>query len=180
MKSKFPFVPALIFFCLLLESCSTTNQTGTNPPNSTNTAAKHPEHLALKVTGGSDGSTASASQISNPFFVTTLSKTIHDAALFAHIVPSGQPGAEYQLEVAIAPLQPPTIGAEMVAIAEANWTLTRVSNGAIIWQKNISTPHTTNAKEAFTGIERVQLAIEGAAQDNIKEGITQLSAISLP
>jgi hypothetical protein len=84
------------------------------------------------------------------------------------------------LEITLAPLQPPTIGAEMVATAEANWTLTRVSNGAVIWQKNISASHTTNAKEAFTGIERVQLAIEGAAQNNIKEGVAQLSALSLP
>jgi hypothetical protein len=67
----------------------------------------------------------------------------------------------------------------MTATVEANWTLTRISNGYVLWQKKISGSHTTDAKEAFTGIERVQLAIEGAVQANIKDGISQLGSASL-
>lgn len=143
-------------------------------------APRHPESVTVRVTGGSEKSDNSTSQVSNPDFAAALTKSLQQSGLFAKIAPTGQSNADYQLEVTISPLQPPSIGASMTATIEANWTLTRHSNGFSLWKKVISASHTTEAKEAFTGIERVHLAIEGAAQENIKEGITQLGAVSLP
>lgn len=142
--------------------------------------SRHAETLLLKVTGGSDAAATNAAQVARVGYATGVTKAIHQTGLFAKVVTAGEGSPEYQLEIAIADLQPPEIGAVMTATVETTWTLTRVSNGYQIWQKSISTSHTTQANEAFTGVERVHLAIDGATQANIREGIKQLNSVSLP
>ncbi len=139
----------------------------------------HPESVVIKVTGGSEGTGVTVSQVANAYFAASLTKSLNQAHTFATVLPAGSADATFQLEVIITPLEPPAIGESMIAALEANWKLTRVSNGYVLWQNKISSSHTTNAKEAFTGIERVQLAIEGAVQANIKDGISQLGSASL-
>jgi hypothetical protein len=142
-------------------------------------AAVHPESVVIKVTGGADGTTVTTSQVANAYFAAGLTKSLKHARTFAKVLPAGSTNAVFQLEVTITPLEPPAIGESMTATVEANWTLTRVSNNYVLWQKKISASHTTDAREAFTGIERIQLAIEGAVQANIKDGVSQLGSASL-
>ncbi|MEO6992425.1 MAG: hypothetical protein ABI273_02240 [Lacunisphaera sp.] len=142
-------------------------------------AAVHPEAVTVKVTGGSEGVAAPASQVANADFNADLIKSLKHARTFGEILPAGSADAVFHLEVTLSPLDPPAVGESMTATVEANWTLTRISNGYVLWQNKISDSHTTGAKEAFTGIERVELAIKGAVKANIKDGISQLSAASL-
>lgn len=100
--------------------------------------------------------------------------------LFSKVLAGEESGADYRLVVAIADLQQPEIGAKMTATVDATWTLTRVSNGYEIWKKTISASHTTQPREAFTGVERLRLAVEGAALANIQNGLQQLGTASIP
>jgi hypothetical protein len=170
-----PFLASLLALSAFLFGGCVSDQ----PAPTTTSAVSHPESVAIKVTGGSDGTAATASQVANAYFITGLTKSLKHARTFGKVLPVGSAEAVFQLEVTIAPLEPPTIGESMTATVEANWTLTRVSNGYVLWQKKISASHTTGAREAFTGIERVQLAIEGAVQANIKDGVSQLGSASL-
>lgn len=180
MHPKTFFISLLMVGGFFFGGCATDNSSDTMVAKKIGSLPKHAESLAIKVTGGSDKSSETTSQISNPDFAAALTKSIQQSGLFAKVIPAGQPGADFQLEIAIAELQQPVIGATMTATAEATWTLTRASNGFVIWQKAISASHTAGAKEAFTGVERMRLAIEGAARDNINDGLTQLSAVALP
>ena len=67
----------------------------------------------------------------------------------------------------------------MTATIETSWTLTRLSDHAVIWQKSITTSHTAKTGEAFAGVTRLRLATEGAARDNIQDAITHLSLLPL-
>ena len=180
MNLKTLFISLLALSGLFLGGCATEGSSDAMVAKITHSVTKHSASLILKVTGGAEKTSDSATQISNPNFNTALARSIEQSGLFARIVPAGQPEADFQLEVALAELQQPVIGVSMTVTVEATWTLTRASNGFVIWQKLISTSYTTDAKDAFTGIERVRLALDGAARDNIHDGITQLSAIDLP
>jgi len=141
---------------------------------------KHPEAVSVTVTGGAEVSSNSASQVANPDFTAALIKSIKQSGIFAKIVPGGEPGAVYELQVAIGVLDQPVIGADMTATLEARWKLVRHSNGYVMWDETIKSSHTAGAREAFTGIERMRLAIDGAAKDNIRQGITRLGTLALP
>ena len=176
MKIKSLVVPLLALSALILGGCASDQS---DLAANKSAAATHPESLAIKVTGGSDGTADTTSEVQNSYFSTHLTKSLQHARLFAKILPAGSADATFRLEVTITPLEPPSIGEEMTATVETSWTLTRISNGYAVWQKKISASHTTGAKEAFTGVERVHLAIEGAVDANIKDGVDQLGSASL-
>lgn len=167
------------FAVLLLGGCETANPSSAMVAAPAGAITKHAASVNLSVTGGADKSTDSATQISNPDFIAALTKSIRRSGLFAKITPENGT-AEYHLDVAIVSLDQPVIGAAMTATLETKWTLTRRSNDFVMWEKTIKTSHTTEAREAFTGVERLHLAMEGAAKDNIHDGIVQLGAITLP
>ena len=179
MNLRSLLVPLLALSALFVGGCASDQSGGSTASGTSQAAAVHPESVAIKVTGGSDGTAVTASQVANASFTASLKKSLNHARTFGKVLPAGSADAVFQLDVTITPLEPPAIGESMTATVETNWTLTRVSNGYVIWQKKISASHTTEAKEAFTGIERVQLAIEGAVQANIDDGISQLSSASL-
>ncbi|HEY4245285.1 MAG TPA: hypothetical protein VGM64_00440 [Lacunisphaera sp.] len=179
MNLRTLFIPLMALSAFVISGCASDQSDASTASSAQQATAMHPESVAIKVTGGSDGKAVTASQVANAYFAAGLAKSLTHARAFAKVLPAGSPDAVFQLEVTITPLEPPAIGESMTATVEANWTLTRISNGYVLWQKKISGSHTTDAKEAFTGIERVQLAIEGAVQDNIKDGVSQLGSASL-
>jgi hypothetical protein len=179
MNLKSLLVPLLALSAFFIGGCASDQSDASTASSAPQATVQHPESVAIKVTGGSDGTAVTASQVTNADFAADLAKSLKHARIFGKVLPGGSADAVFQLEVTIAPLEPPAIGESMTATVEANWTLTRVSNGYMLWQKKISASHTTGAKEAFTGIERVQLAIEGAVQANIKDGVSQLGSATL-
>jgi hypothetical protein len=179
MYLKTLFVSVLALSGLFLGGCATPAQSNAMVPTSMGSVTRHAESLSLSVTGGSGTSAAGASQISNADFASALGQSIQQSGLFAKIIPAGQSG-DYHLEVAIVRLQQPMFGFSMTATIETNWTLTRLSDHAVIWRKAITTSHTAKAGEAFAGVTRLRLATEGAARDNIQDAITQMSAVALP
>jgi len=62
---------------------------------------------------------------------------------------------------------------------ETGWTLTNLLTGDIVWQKALRSTYTaaSNSELTFTG--RLKRAMEGAAKDNIKQGVTEIARLSL-
>jgi hypothetical protein len=138
----------------------------------------HAGTVSINVTGGSETSKAGASQISDRDFAAALEQSIRESALFAGIASSAEPGT-YHLEVAIVRVQQPMFGLNMTVTVETAWTLSRAADKSVLWRRAITTSHTAKAGEAFAGVKRLRLANEGAARENIREAITQMSALSL-
>lgn len=163
---------------LLLGGCASPAQSGAMVPTSLGPVSKHTQSISLNVTGGSPTSAAGASQISNEDYTTALTQAIEQSGLFAKVIPPGQAG-DYHLEISIVRLQQPMMGFSMTATIETNWTLTRISDHSVVWQKAITTSHTTKTSEALAGVKRLRLATEGSARDNIQDAIQQMSALNL-
>ena len=67
----------------------------------------------------------------------------------------------------------------MTVRIEIGWTLTRIAENEIIWQKFILTSGSTSSGEKFSGAESLRTATERAAMSNIEEGIRQISQLKL-
>jgi hypothetical protein len=48
-----------------------------------------------------------------------------------------------------------------------------------MWRKAITGAHTATMSDAFVGVKRLQLAVEGAARANITQGLTGISEVVL-
>jgi hypothetical protein len=140
-------------------------------------AKKHAASLSLNVTGGNETNSAGASKISNADFTTALKSSIESSGLFAKLLDAGS--SDYHLEVMIARLDQPMMGFNMTVTLETNWTLSRKSDGAVVWQKAIPSTFTAKTSEASAGVTRLRLANEGAARTNIEQAIKEISALNL-
>lgn len=180
MQSKSLLLSLIAISGFLLGGCATPTPSNAMVATPAGIAHKHPVSVSIKVNGGAEKSSESASQVSNPDFTAALAKSISQSGVFEKIIAPGEATPDYQLEVTLAGLDQPVIGAAMTATLESNWVLTRHSNGYVMWKKTIKTSHTTAAREAFTGVDRLRLAIEGAARETIRQGLTEIGAITLP
>lgn len=169
----------LVLVGMLLGGCATPAQSDAMMSIPAVPVTKHSGSLGLTVTGGSETTAASASQISNEDFTAALERSIQQSGLFSKIIPAGQSG-DYKLDVHIVRLQQPMAGFSMTATIETNWTLARLSDKQVVWRKAVVSSYTAKTGEAFAGVKRLRLATEGAARNNIQDAIVQMSALALP
>jgi hypothetical protein len=123
--------------------------------------------------------------ISNEAFVEAVAQAIAKARLFKAVLKSED--ADYRLEVAIIRLDqiPSVVGMvinEQTITVElaAEWKLTRVSDGRVVFRDVVSKSYTATTGYAFwSDAKQVRLATEGAARENIEAGIVRLSRLNL-
>ncbi len=118
-----------------------------------------------------------ASQISNDSFGAAIKSSIEQSGLFAQA--TTESGSPYTLAAFIGKVDQPMMGFSMTVTMEVNYTLTKIDTGEAVWTKDISSTHTAKAGEAFAGVERLRLANEGAARENIRQMIEAVSALQL-
>ena len=116
------------------------------------------------------------SQISDDAFAKALRDSISKSGLFKAVADTG---GRYKLSAFIGKVDQPMMGFSMTVKMEVSYTLVDTASGKTVWAKNIASEHTAKPSEAFAGVTRLRLANEGAAKDNIKQALTELSTIQL-
>jgi hypothetical protein len=139
-------------------------------------ANKHPQTVSVSTGGGQDTSAMGKSQIADADFAKAISDSISNAKTFSQVI-QGK-GADYLLNVTIFNMDQPSFGLSFTVKMEAGWTLRKADTGAVVWQESIKSEHTATTSDAFAGVERLRLANEGAAKDNIAKGLSKLSALN--
>ena len=180
MKNRTHLMPALVALlataATFLAGCASPAQTSSMVAAPIAVAAKHPEPLSVRVTGGSETSAAGASKISNADFAEAIRQSVEQSGLFAKAV-LADPTADYHLDVNIVRLDQPMMGFSMTVTIEATWTLSKRDN-TVVWQKSVTSTHTATTGEAFAGVTRLRLATEGAAKQNIQDALGQMGKAS--
>jgi hypothetical protein len=157
---------------------STLHLTGCATPSDFNAMTYIPQesnicHSSLKrdisvgeVSGGY--ASINTSQISNDDFKKALENSLLIAGL------KTQPAnANYRLNAKMIKLKQPLIGIDATVSYTVNYILISKHNN-IIYNKNISSSYTAKFSEALMAAERLRLANEGAARENIKKLIDDL------
>lgn len=137
----------------------------------------HPYSVSIEVTGGRATETTGTPQVSNEAFREALTKTLAGARLFAHVIEAKV--ADYEMNVIIFDIEQPDSGMSVDVSMEAGWTLTKRNSGEIAWQKVVRTAYTASGGSALTFTSRLRLATEGAARENIRQAVSEISKLEL-
>jgi hypothetical protein len=73
-------------------------------------------------------------------------------------------------------LQQPMMGIDMTVTSRVRYRLTRLSDNAIVFEREITAPFTAAFSSSFYGVERLKLANEGSIRENISQFLAALIA----
>jgi hypothetical protein len=178
MKSRILSVVPAIAIAMALVGCASGSKPEAMVATTATPVHKSASAVTVSVAGGKDTSKMGASQISNDAFASAIKDSINKNQLFSKAV--SEAGSPYTLAAFIGKVDQPTFGFSMTVTMEVNYTLTDVKSGKSVWTKDVSSTYTAKAGDAFAGTERLRLANEGAARENIRQMIEAVSALQLP
>jgi hypothetical protein len=167
---------ALISVSFLLTGCASPAQASAMVPNNLTATKHHQGSVSVNVTGGNKTNPMWKSDISNENFATALVAALNQSELFS---PVGVTNTDYRLEVQLIKVITPNVGFTITATVVSEWQLTRAHDSAVISDEYITTPFSATVGDAFVGIKRLRVAVEGAGRANIAEGIRRLSELNL-
>lgn len=177
---RIQFLPRLWFICMLaalVAGCATPAAHEGMIPVTFEIATKHPRTVSVSVSGGKETATMGTPQISDAEFAKALVDSIIKSQTFSQVI-EGK-GADYLLTVMLFGMEQPFIGGSFTVKLEAGWTLKRADTSAIVWQEAIKSEHTASFGDAFVAATRLRLATEGAARNNILQGLARISKLNL-
>lgn len=145
-------------------------------PTEMNITAKCEETVTVTVENGREFNAMKLPKLSNEALGGAVRDAIKECALFSEILPSG---GRYALDLYVVNVSQPYAGSDMTAAVEIAWKLKDVQTGRAVWKESIQTENTVAREKAHAAIERIKLATESAAKDNIKLGIEKISHLDL-
>jgi hypothetical protein len=132
--------------------------------------------VSIAVSGGKETTKMGASQISNEAFAQALRESIEKAGLFSSVAADG---ARYRLTGFIGKVDQPMFGLSLTVKMEVSYALKDSKPGNTVWTKDINSEYTATPGQAFAAVERLRLANEGAARENIRQALTAMAALTL-
>lgn len=170
-------IMALTVVSLLLTGCASPATVQGMHPQSLTFQNKAPFSISVQAAGGEKTNPLWTSEISNKSFAQTIRESIAESGLFRSVITAGD--GDYLLEVSIINVDKPVAGFDMTVNMAVSWKLTRVATRKIVFQDVIYKSYTATMGDAFAGIKRLRLAQEGAARENIQEGLARISRVKL-
>lgn len=131
--------------------------------------------VSVKTQGG--GEADDPVNIPNKDFAKAIEASILENRVFTQVLPVG--AANYELNVSIINMSKPMFGASFTIDLEAAWSLTNTTTKAVVMRESIKSTATATMSQAFVGATRYRMAVEGAAQDNIRQGLIAISKLKL-
>lgn len=171
------FAASFTGLLLALGGCASPAQHGAMVPVSLQVAKHHQKAVAVTVGGGSETSANWKSQVSDTELKLAVVSAINQTKTFSKVVEDKS--GDYILNVNIFNVTQPTFGFSFTVTMEMGWTVKRADTGAVVWQEAIKSEHTATTSDAFAGVTRLKMATEGAVRNNVAQGLTKLSALSL-
>ena len=140
-------------------------------------AKKHPYSVSVETKGGSETGAMDSSNISNADLKAAIESAIVKSSVFKNVV-QGKSG-DYELTVSVTDISKPIFGLDFKVDLETAWSLVRKSDNTIAMRKVIRSSHTATMSDAFVGVTRLRMAVEGAARENISQGLKAISDLDL-
>lgn len=143
----------------------------------TNSEIAQPKNKALinginvsKVSGGHETNPLWISKINDRNFKEALEKSLQKSGFYAKHNES-----KYALEAVLIELQQPLAGVSFTVSARVHYTLKDIQENKIVYDKKITSSYKAKFSESVIAATRLKKATEGAARENIKLLINDLS-----
>lgn len=128
-------------------------------------------NVAVKdVSGGKETNPMWTSNVGNSEFEQALEASLANAGMLS----GGKQLGKYVLVAHMEKVDQPLMGFNMTVTATVNYVLTERATGRELLNKRIVLPYTASVSDAFSGVERLRLANEGAVRTNIGSLIQEL------
>lgn len=127
------------------------------------------------VSGGKGTNPLWTSEISNEDFKQALTNSLADAQLLS----GASTNSNYSLSAVLIEVKQPILGASMTVTTTISYSLIDIESKEEIFYEKIVTPYTAKWNAAFLGVERLRLANEGSARNNIKSLIEHLYGLEI-
>ena len=141
---------------------------------------KHAASVSLSVPRGTRNAVYGeghwTSQLTAGAFADSLTRSLQESGVFSAVLNS--PEADYALHVSFVSANEEGALNKTVDLV-TKWILSKKSTGEDVFRENVSTTYTAKLGRAFDGGVRLRLANEGAARENIQEGIRRFSTLNL-
>lgn len=162
---------------VVLVGCATATTHEGMTPVTLDIAKRHAQSVSVEVSGGRATDAAGKPQISDAAFAQALTDAITKSQTFSSVLRGA--GGDYLLSVALISLEQPSFGLTYTVKMEAGWTLRRQAGSAVVWQEAIASEFTATTSDAFAAVTRLHIATEGAARNNIAQGLSKISRLDL-
>jgi len=168
-------VVAICAAAAVIAGCATASKPENMVPVTAIAGARHQASASVVVAGGQQTDSLGKSQISNEAFQQAIVQSIEKNKTFASVVKGA--GGDYQLAVTVVSMDQPSFGFSFTVKMEAAWSLKK-ADGTVVLQETIRSEGTAGATEAFAGVERLRLANEYAARNNIAAGLEKIGKLN--
>jgi hypothetical protein len=166
------FVPA---FLGLVGCASPANRASMSLPSFT-TSKQFNKTVSVMVFGGSDTGAMESTNISDEEFKASIEDAISKSKLFKEI--AKDLNSDFDLQVNISSLSKPSFGFTFEVQMEAGWVLSRRLDKSIAMKKSIKSIGRATAGDTLIAVNRIQMAVERAAQNNISQGLGAISELN--
>ena len=122
------------------------------------------------ASGGDETNPMWTSEISAEDFRKALEQALSNSGLLSEMRSSGQ----YELRVFLDEVDQPFIGLDMTVTTKVTYEVIQRDTRERVFREQITASHTATMSEQFYGVERLRLANEGSAEENIKIFIERL------
>lgn len=164
-----PVVLLAIVCGVVLLSSMTSSKEVMNPEIASKPAKNYPIPFELTVRGASAG-------IQTEYFEQTIVDAIVANQLSAGLENGDSKG--YSLNIRIIKVNAPLFSHKMTVHMNVIWDLSRTSDGLQILHEKVSTSYTGGVFEGgLIGANRVRVATEGAARENIRVGLEMIASL---
>lgn len=137
----------------------------------------HLYSVSVKAGGGGETGAMDYTNISNEDLAGAIEESIIKSGLFSSVVHGDD--ADYKLSVYLVSMSKPVFGFSFTIDMEMSWSLVNSKTGEAVMRESIKSSHTATAGEAFAAVTRIRIAVEGAAEDNIRQGLQKIAELSL-
>lgn len=145
--------------------------------NDTSFGAKHPYSVSISTSGGGETSATDYTNISNEDLAAAIEESITMSGLFSSVIKGS--GADYKLSVSLVSMSKPMFGFDFKIDMEMAWSLVNTKTGDAVMRESIKSSHTATTGDAFAAVTRIRLAVEGAAKNNIRDGLQKIAELPL-
>jgi len=143
----------------------------------TSFGTRHPYSVFVIAGGGGETDATGYTNISNEDLEGAIKESIIKSGLFSSVAKTHD--ADYKLSVNLVSMSKPMFGLSFTIDMEMSWSLVNTKTGAAVMRESIKSSHTTGGGEAFAAVTRIRMAVERAAEKNIRQGLQKIAGLPL-
>jgi len=163
-----------ILFCIT--GCTIAAKSVNMIPDNYAIQNKYNKSISIRVSGGKETNPLWVSEISDEDFLRAVEESIKYSGVFSRVTQNSE--SDYLLKINMRNMDSGLVGFSITVRLVTLWELTDLKSKEVVWKDIITSSYKATFGDSVMGFKRVKIANEGAAKQNIRLGIHELSRLN--